>query len=129
MGVELAVKDTREYALGYGNAEGKVRRPISEFFQFGKPKSEFANPQVLADCYFYDLFITYFMKNWPSPPPPHPGIFEDFFPEILRRLTGSNILTLFVKSSEYFDELDTVGKILAPRNASYILLSNPILPG
>jgi hypothetical protein len=57
---------------------------------------------------------------------PNPSLFEAFFPTILQRLLGSSTLTLFVKAFDldYFNELQTVERILAPRALSYVLLAN-----
>jgi len=76
--------------------------------------------------------VTYYVRNWPQdPPPPHPGVFEEFFPAILRNLVGSRSkLTLFVKAvgRDYFDELDFIEKNLASRNLGYVLLPSKTLP-
>ncbi len=61
---------------------------------------------------------------------PDSRLFEAFFPTILRRLLGSSTLTLFVKSFDldYFNELQTIERILAPRSLSYVLLANLSTP-
>lgn len=130
MNAELAIKDVRTTSLDYEQARKRGLSPLQEFFQFWRYPRNFLDPARLHDCYFYDVYLTHFVANWPSyPSPPHPGMFQDIFPTILGRLMGeANTLTLFVKSidPEYFNELDVIKKLLGPRNLSYILLSNPI---
>ena len=128
MTVELTVEDVRARILDFDFCAQNRQNPLREFFQFRQHPRNFSNPAALADCYFYDLVITYYVQNWgPHAPPPHPGIFEEFFPRILKKLIGSgNTLTLFIKSfdRDYFNEFAVIETILAPRRLKYVLLPN-----
>lgn len=132
MSVEIEIQDVTAESLNFDQTGGRGLGPLAEFFQFGKYPRAFSKPSQLRDCYFSELFINCYVKDWSSNNlPPHPGIFEEFFQPILSRLTGpGNILTLYVKSIDpsYFEELEVIKTLLAPRNLSYILLSNPFLP-
>ena len=79
---------------------------------------------MLADCAFFDLCITYYVRNWPGKKH-HPGIFEEFFPLILERLIApGNILTLFINDWEggYFELQQHVENQLKPRGLSHVFL-------
>lgn len=131
--MDLVVEDISSRALNFDEAYAHRQSPLYEFFQFGRYPRTFSNPQVLKDCFFCELHVSSYVANWPSSPaPPDPGVFEKLFGDILRSLTGEgNKLTLHVASidADYFDELEVIKTLLAPRNLSYILLSNPLLPG
>lgn len=131
--VELVVEDIRPQALNFDEAYAHRQSPVYEFFQFGRYPRTFYNPLVLQDCFFFELYASSYVDKWPSSsPPPDPRMFEKLFGNILGSLTGErNRLTLHVKSMEadYFDELEVVKTLLAPRNLSYILLPNPLVPG
>lgn len=124
----LKISDVREFALDFQSARGKRTPALREFFLLFRYPREFTNPSVLGACSFYDLYIDYRFGNQPGRPgPPHPGVFADLFPTILRRLVGcGNTLTFFVKSVDrsYFDETDIINRFLAPRNLRYVLLAN-----
>src|SRR5438876_1308719 len=128
MSVGVKTEDVRESALDFESPHGKRVTALREFFLLFRYPRKFTNPSVLASCSFYDLYIDYRFGSLPGRPgPPHPGIFADFFPTILSRLVGpGNSLTLFVKSvdSSYFDEVDVIKRLLAPRNLRYVLLAS-----
>ncbi len=132
MNTELKIEDVRSRVLDYERRTKFGLSPLYEFFQFSRYPRSFSTPGVLQDCFFYDLYITLYTQEWgSSKPPPHPGIFEDFFTTIMNRLVGTgNTLTLFVKDldKEYFDEMEVIDSLLAPKNLRYVLLGNPIAP-
>lgn len=105
------------------------------FFQFWNWGRVLSDRDCLADCSFFDLHITEYVRDWPGAPdfrPAHPGLFEDFFPTLLTQLVGTTRkLTLYVKSIDrtYFHEPEVIATLLAPRNLEYVLLSNPLRPG
>lgn len=128
MDAELRIEDVTPTVLDFDAYRNRGASPLYEFFQFARYPREFADPAALSGCRFYDLSISYRVE-WGAP---HPGIFEDFFPTILRRLVGEGgALTLFVKSLDrsYHDELRFIEGTLAPANLSYVLLPNPLRPG
>ncbi len=133
MSVELKIQDVSPESLNFEQAIKNRLSPLGEFWQFGRYPRTFSDASVFKDSFFCDLYITSYVENSVlNSPPPHPGIFEEFFPTILSRLVREeNTLTLYVKSldPDYFDELDVIKTQLAPRNLSYILLPNPLLPG
>ena len=95
------------------------------FLQFDRYPRNFTNSAVLRDCWFNDLFIPYFVKDWAGGKgPPHPGLFGEFFSLVLGRLVGSDTLTLHVKSMDpdYFYELKCIEDTLAPKKIPYMLL-------
>jgi hypothetical protein len=82
---------------------------------------------LLSDCQFYDIGIKSSADSRDAmTSAPDPTLFEAFFPTILGRLLDSLTLTLFVKAFDldYFNELETVERILAPRSLDYVLLAN-----
>ena len=127
MSVKLCIEDVRARTLDFSDVRPGLP-PLQGFFQFGWYPRTFTNPAVLEDCFFCDMHITYHVREWPRQPgPPHPGIFEDFFPTILGRLLGSGkTLVLFVYGDRHhFDEFKVIETILWPKNLRYVLLPNP----
>jgi hypothetical protein len=120
MTVELSIKE-----LNIPEVMPKLRG----FFDFDERIAPIADPSILSDCHFYDIHITHYIRDWPGAPqfrPPHPGVFEDFFPKVLGNLIGQEgLLTLSIKSyaPDYFNELDVVARLLAPKGLRYVLLS------
>ena len=111
------------YAL-YGSGGHNL---LHRFFHFPRTERHFENPRLLSDCHFYDISIRDSADDPDSKTSiPDPSLFEAFFPTILRRLLGSTKLTLFVKAfdRDYFNELEIVERILAPRSLGYVLLAN-----
>lgn len=133
MNVKLLVNDVTAQALNFQEAIQHGLSPLYEFFQFGRYPRNFSSPSVLKDCFFAELYLTRNVEKWgANPPPPDPAVFEEFFPHILRVLTGpGNKLTLHIKSldPDYFDELEVIKTLLVSRNLNYILLANPLVPG
>ena len=131
--IDLVVEDISPRALNFDEAYAHRQSPLYEFFQFGRYPRTFSNPAVLKDCFFFELYVSSYVDKWPSSsPPPDPGMFEKLFANILGSLAGDkNRLTLHVESIEadYFDELEVINTLLAPRNLSYVLLPKPLLPG
>jgi hypothetical protein len=129
MEVELKVADASAVKLDFGRYKEPTLGPLDGFCLFGRHPRKFSNPHALADCFFYNLYISHFVRDWPRPTaPPHPGIFREFFSTILSRLIGSgNTLTLFVNSvdRDYFNAIEVIEDLLAPRKLEYILLPNP----
>ncbi len=127
--MELKIEDARKRVSDFDLFIARRLSPLYEFFQFGCYPRNFTNPNALADCSFFDLYISYYVRDWPEQPgPPHSGLFEEFFPIILGNLIGpENSLTLFVKgvTRDHCDELEVIDKFLAPRNLRYILLPSP----
>jgi hypothetical protein len=123
MSAELKICN-RASALAFGSGEASQEPPLEDFFRFWRNR-KFSNPAVLSDCSLYDVFITYYVRDWPGPSLPDPSFFEEFFPAILRRLVGSdNTLALYVKSSDpgYFEELEAIKSVLSPRSLPFVLL-------
>src|SRR5215468_3388448 len=103
MAVELVVRP-RSGALEH-LPSARSDSILEGFLAFDARQRTFSAPAVLADCAFFDLCITYYVRNWPGKKH-HPGIFEEFFPLILERLIApGNILTLFINDWEggYFE--------------------------
>jgi hypothetical protein len=127
LALELVIQDVRDRVLNYALYGSGGHNLLHGFFHFPRTERDFQNPRLLSDCHFYDISI-----RDPVEDPdlkisiPDPGLFEAFFPTILRRLLGSTKLTLFVKAvyRDYFNELEIVERILAPRSLGYVLLAN-----
>lgn len=72
------------------------------------------------------MHISHYMSTgWPSQGPAHPGLFADFFPEIVQRLADWNdTLTLWVHAVdiEHFHELQFIERVLVPQGRAYMLL-------
>jgi hypothetical protein len=120
MALELKVAEVRATVLNYPLYRGMEHSLLNELFHFPRTERRFSAPDVLADCFFYDIGI--------RPPtdsylPPESGAFETIFPLVLRRLLRSSRLTLFVKSydRDYFDEFAVI-EDLARRRLRYVLL-------
>jgi hypothetical protein len=132
MDIKLEIRDIRSAVLDYDRYRQRQAPLLQGVFEFWGQPRRFSDPRILSDCAFFDLFITAYVREWgPHPPPPHPGIFEDFFARILARLIGSNnILTLFIQSTDRdsFDELEVVDTLLAPKGLPYVLFSKPPVP-
>ncbi len=127
LAVELAIQDVRERILNYALYGGGGHNLLHGFFHFPRTDRLFRSPRLLSDCHFYDISIRDSAENRdPKTSTPDPRLFEAFFPTILQRLLGSATLTLFVKAfdRDYFNELETVERILAPRSLGYVLLAN-----
>src|SRR2546426_3538295 len=98
---------------------------LQGFFRFDNSSRKFSNAAVLADCALFNLWITFYMRDWPGKL--HPGIFEEFFPVILERLIEpDSVLTLFINDStgQYFDAREHVEAQLIPRGLPYVFLPN-----
>ncbi len=90
------------------------------------------NRRILEDCFFLDLHVPIYAKNWPRQPgPAHPGVFKDVFPALFKKLAGADrILMLHVHSldPEYFNELAFIRNVLAPQHLDYVLLPSRLDP-
>lgn len=99
---------------------------LDGFFQVGHEERSFHRLEALEGCNLFDLHISlYFGTTATHLGMAHTGIFEDFFPEMMRRLAGGAItLTLWIQdiSLELFEELDVVQSYLYPRGLKYVLL-------
>ena len=120
MALELKVADVKATVLNYALYRGREHSLLGELFHFPRTERRFSAPDVLADCFFYDIGIH---RPTHSYQPPESGAFEAIFPVILRRLLRSSKLTLFVKSydRDYFDEFGVI-EDLARRRLRYVLL-------
>ncbi len=131
MATEVSIKDTRAARLDYDLHARSGAELLEGFFGFSVSRKNFIGTGALAQCFISDIHIARYVSDWPHhPPPPHPGIFEDFFPDLLRRLVGpGNTLTLFVRGVErdHFDELGVIQSILVPQGLRYVLLARPQL--
>ncbi len=119
---QLEIMDVRQRVLDF---EAGGEKQLRGFLQFENPSRRFSDPSALQDCFFTDVYLSYYTKNWPGGlGPPHPGLFGEFFTLIADRLVGSDTLTLFVKSCDpaYFSEFDFISRYLAPRRIPYMLL-------
>ncbi len=130
MTVELSIKDTRTTLLDY-DLWRRHRTPLLRgFFKFQERQRNFTDPRAFDACSFYDLHITRYVDGWrPGAAPPHPGLFEDFFPVILGKLVGPHErLFLRIESSdpEYFDARSVASGILAHRNLAYVFLGQSV---
>jgi hypothetical protein len=128
MAIELIVR-ARADALQYQPSTPRGRI-IEGFFSFGRDDGVFSNPSLLADCAFFDFSISFYMKGWPSQKQ-HPGIFEEFFPQILGRLVEpGSVLTLFIYDwgPGYFDPRQHVEIQLQPRRLPHVFLPNNNVP-
>ena len=120
MALELKITEVRATVLDYPLYRGMELSLLNELFHFPRTERRFAAPDVLADCFFYEIGIP---RPTDSYLPPESGAFETVFPLVLRRLLRSSKLTLFVKSydRDYFDEFGVI-EDLARRRLRYVLL-------
>ena len=120
MSLELKVAEVRATVLNYSLYRGMEHSLLNELFHFPRTERRFSAPDVLAECFFYDIGIR---RPTDSYLPPESGAFETIFPLILRRLLRSSKLTLFVKSydRDYFDEFGVI-EDLARKRLRYVLL-------
>ncbi len=129
MSVELKIDEVRTQILDFPRFDKPGLPQLHGFFQLWRYPRTFSHSSVLSDVNFYDLHITHYVaqKGTGRSRLPHPGMFEDFFPRIVRRLVRNNVLTLFVRGvdRDHFDEVRVIESVLAPRHLRYILLSNP----
>ena len=122
MAVELVVKP-RSGALEH-HPSARADSILEGFFAFDARQRTFSNPAALADCAFFDLCISYYVRNWPGQKH-HPGIFEEFFPLILERLIEpENVLTLFINDwgGGHFEPKQHVENQLKPRRLPHVCL-------
>jgi hypothetical protein len=121
--------DKADYAF---DPKRRFDQAMRSFFRFGRPLPAVDNRAILKDSFFLDLHIPLYVENWPEQPgPPHPGIFEDTFPTILKLVAGNDsVLTLHLECSDpgYFDELSFVRDFLAPHRIDYVLLPTRLEP-
>jgi hypothetical protein len=131
MAIELVIRP-RPSALE-SLSSTRANAILEGFFAFDARQRTFLDPAALADCAFFDLCISYYVRDWPGQKH-HPGIFEEFFPLILERLIApENILTLFINDWEggYFEPKEHVENQLRPRGLSHVFVPdrNIVSPG
>jgi hypothetical protein len=123
---QLQLKDVTSAVLDYQLFEKRRLSPLYEFFQFFRYPRTFSNPKELSGVTFCDLGFELEPPGAAEQPLPAGWhLFRPLFREIITRLMArSGNLCLFVKGMDrtYFDELETIDKILVPRNLSYVLL-------
>ena len=120
------VIEPRAEALQY-QPSARTDSVLEGFFGFDAATRDFSTPALLADCVFLDVSISYYVRDWPGRKH-HPGIFEEAFPLILKRLIEpGKVLTLSVHDigPGYFEPMQHVATQLKPRGLSYALLANP----
>ena len=126
MKTQLQLKDVTSTVLDYQLFEKRRLSPLYEFFQFWRYPRTFSNPTELSDVTFCDLGFEFEPSGTSEQPAPAGWhLFGPLFREIITRLMArSGKLCLFVKGMDrtYFDELETIDKVLVPRNLSYVLL-------
>ncbi len=126
MTTQLQLKDVTSTALDYQLFEKRRLNLLYEFFQFWRYPRTFSNPKDLSGITFSDLSFELEPTGASEQPTPSGWhLFGPLFREIITRLMArSGKLYLFVKGMDrtYFDELETIDKVLVPRNLSYVLL-------
>ena len=123
MNAKLQIEDARNIAL---DLQSPRQRLLYEFFEFWPNPRDFSNSSILQHCNLFNIYINYYVSSWVPDvrPPTHPGVFADFFPDILSRLTQTHSITLLVKSTdqEYFNEAEIIRTLLKPQQLKYMLL-------
>lgn len=128
MTLQITIEDVKDRALKTQESGALPPQWLAGFFRFQRQVESAGGLHGLENCFFYDLYVPSFVSNWPSKPsPPHPGVFADIFPTLLKHLVQSGrVLTLYVRGMlrEHFNELEVIDKVLCPRGLRYALLSN-----
>lgn len=128
MTLQIAIEDVKDRVLKTLGSDASSSRWLAGFFRFQRPVESAGGIHGLENCFFCDLYVPSYVSEWPSKPsPPHPGVFADIFPSLLKNLVGSGrMLTLHLRGMlrEHLDELDIIEKVLWPRGLHYVLLSN-----
>lgn len=123
---ELKIEDMRANILDYAPYISSRAGLLYEFFEFWPVPRNFHDPARLADCFFFNIHISSYVKNWVAGvrPPADPSTFSEAFPSLLKALVREGTLTLCVKSPdpESFNAVKTITAILQPQNLSYMLL-------
>jgi hypothetical protein len=126
MTTQLQLRDVTSTALDYQLFEKRRLSPLYEFFQFFRYPRTFSNPKELSGVTFCDLGFELEPPGASAQPVPSGWrLFAPLFREIITNLMAkSGKLCLFVKGMDrtYFDELETIDKVLVPKNLSYVLL-------
>ena len=101
---------------------------MCEFFKFERNKRTFSYADAFSGCHIVDVYPAERVtgEGWGDKGPPHPGVFEDYFPEIGRRIVGAaDALFVHVAGLEdwLFDEATALKEDIRPRQFKYMLLS------
>jgi hypothetical protein len=112
--------------VGTGESLSGIEAQLEGFFQFGRFPRIFRDAQPLQDVQAWAVTFDYFVKDWPTSPPPHPAFFEELFPLLIRNLMRDQILTMHVKSvdSEVFSEETAIRELLIPGGHKYAMLND-----
>lgn len=109
---KVTIADAREKALDYKAGLWRATADRS-LFHFAQDRT-LTDPAVLAGCTFADIYFSH-RVSWGAP---HPGVFRDFFPQLLSPLLPEGlilILTLTGMEPKDFDEAQFIEQELLPR--------------
>ena len=123
---ELEISDVRADILDYARYVSRRAPLLYEFFEFWPTPRDFHDSSKLADCFFYNVHINAYVKDWVPGvrPPADPQVFREAFPSLMRKLVGEGSLTFCVISPDpdSFDAVKTIKEILHQQNLSYMFL-------